>query len=161
MSNKLSRSLCHTFFRRQRNCDLCLPLYRNSSIPFSSPSSLLPAPSLQFPRIFGLLCNNWISVHCDLRHLERHRFPIFHSFGSNLYTLYTSCASVFHDDRNIFPTHSATKIVLKGDSAPLLMEMENNAKRLRLPCYLVIDAGRTQVFPNFPICSLHSHHIYI
>ena len=47
---------------------------------------------------------------------------------------------------NNFPLiYRATKIVLRGDSASQLMEMENEAKRMELPCYLVIDAGRTQV----------------
>ena len=41
--------------------------------------------------------------------------------------------------------YSATKIVLSGNSASQLMEMENEAKRLDLSFYLVVDAGRTQV----------------
>ena len=41
--------------------------------------------------------------------------------------------------------HRATKIVLKGGNASQLIEMENEAKRMELPCYLVVDAGRTQV----------------
>jgi len=42
----------------------------------------------------------------------------------------------------------ATKIVLSGNSASQLMEMENEAKRLDLSFYLVVDAGRTQVRPS-------------
>ena len=45
---------------------------------------------------------------------------------------------------NILPSR-ATKIVLRGSSASQLMEMENEAKRLELSFYLVVDAGRTQV----------------
>ncbi|XP_065063584.1 probable peptidyl-tRNA hydrolase 2 [Rhopilema esculentum] len=41
-----------------------------------------------------------------------------------------------------------TKIVVKAESASELMEMERKAKGLHLPCYLVVDAGRTQVHPS-------------
>ncbi|XP_003746342.1 probable peptidyl-tRNA hydrolase 2 [Galendromus occidentalis] len=38
-----------------------------------------------------------------------------------------------------------TKICLKGKNAAELLELEKNAQQLELPCYLVEDAGRTQI----------------
>lgn len=38
-----------------------------------------------------------------------------------------------------------TKICLKGKNAAELLELEKKAQQLDLPCYLVEDAGRTQI----------------
>lgn len=41
--------------------------------------------------------------------------------------------------------YGETKIVLKGESTTHLVELENMAISLDLPCYMVHDAGKTQV----------------
>ncbi|KAF7494495.1 putative peptidyl-tRNA hydrolase 2 [Sarcoptes scabiei] len=41
--------------------------------------------------------------------------------------------------------YGETKIVLKGDNTNHLVDLENQAINLMLPCYMVHDAGKTQV----------------
>ena len=55
---------------------------------------------------------------------------------------------------NLVSLCRSTKIVVKAESASDLMEMERKAIGLHLPCYLVVDAGRTQVNNQFICTSL-------
>jgi len=44
----------------------------------------------------------------------------------------------------------AKKVILKVNSLEKLLELENRAKKLRLPCALIIDRGLTEIPPNTP-----------
>ena len=45
-------------------------------------------------------------------------------------------------------TFGQAKIVLKVDTEQELVALYEKAKSSNLPCYLVVDAGRTQIAPN-------------
>ncbi|MCP8304934.1 MAG: peptidyl-tRNA hydrolase [archaeon] len=44
----------------------------------------------------------------------------------------------------------AKKVILKVGSLEKLLELEKRAKRLKLPCVLIVDRGLTEVPPNTP-----------
>ncbi len=44
--------------------------------------------------------------------------------------------------------YGQAKIVLKANSEEELNQLYEKAKNANLPCYLVVDAGRTQIAPN-------------
>ena len=49
---------------------------------------------------------------------------------------------------NIYENYSHPKVVLQIENEDKLVELYEKAKSAQLPCYLVVDAGRTQIAPN-------------
>lgn len=83
----------------------------------------------------------------------------FISFSSRL-VLSNICSHKSHlqmlptrEPTKIVPIHAfcfisrETKIVLKGDNITILEDLRRKSEAAGLPCYLVSDAGRTQVGP--------------
>jgi PTH2 family peptidyl-tRNA hydrolase len=49
---------------------------------------------------------------------------------------------------NVQEANGATKVAVKADTEATLLEVEQKCMDAGIPCFMVIDAGRTQIAPN-------------
>lgn len=63
-------------------------------------------------------------------------------------TAWRKQAKYWHKWLNHWDKYGSAKVCLKVNDEQELLEVYKNVKKANIPCYLVVDAGRTQIAPN-------------
>lgn len=113
------------------------PSQNNQVVPLFSPQNLQPLKPKRYKMV--------IIVRTDLK---MGKGKIAAQVGHGVLGSYLDCMKLFPENLNYYNENSRPKIVLKIEGEENLVNIYREARNAKLPCNLVVDAGRTQIAPG-------------